>query len=246
MIYTNESQTRKKLIDQAFPASRWTPIISYQNSIQVKSAALEEYSSVFGPSDYVHLSNCKPIATIKTKKLSVRPQNVLCQAQRYAQIIQNTPLSYNCYQILFNYSTNRVVIWFKDLLFTCSRLRKIVAFHTHVTLEELLTFDSSTVESVLREMPMDHPLLQPYPKNAIIAVEHAGESDPLVSAEEWVDRAESHFTANKILTMDQEKCLDLFTANLIENLAIDRKIFTLLTFTCPGVKWTHVNRDICE
>lgn len=41
----------------------------------------------------------------------------------------------------------------------------------------------------------------------------------------------------------QEKWLDLIRAHLIENLAIDREDFNLLTFTRAGANWARVNRD---
>jgi len=58
-----------------------------------------------------------------------------------------------------------------------------------------------------------------------------------------VDRALERITANKVLTMEQEKWLDLIRAHLIENLAIDREDFNLLTFTRAGANWARVNRD---
>ena len=77
----------------------------------------------------------------------------------------------------------------------------------------------------------------------ISLVKHAGEGDPLVSAEERVDRAIARVTAGKVLTMEQEKWLDLIRAHLIENLAIDREDFDLITFTRAGGSWGRVNRD---
>jgi len=76
----------------------------------------------------------------------------------------------------------------------------------------------------------------------ISLVKHAGEGEPLVSAEERVDRALERITAGKVLTMDQEQWIDLIRAHLIENLAIDREDFDLLTFTRAGANWERVNR----
>lgn len=77
----------------------------------------------------------------------------------------------------------------------------------------------------------------------ISLVKHAGEGDPLLSAEERVDRALAMVTADKVLTMEQEKWLDLIRAQLIENLAIDRDDFELITFSRAGGSWGRINRD---
>lgn len=77
----------------------------------------------------------------------------------------------------------------------------------------------------------------------ISLVKHAGEGDPLLSAEQRVDRALARVMANKVLTMEQEKWLDLIRAHLIENLAIEPDDFELLTFTRAGGSWERVNRD---
>jgi type I restriction enzyme R subunit len=173
MIYSNERQTRKNLIDQALCASGWAPVIPFQNPIQVNCAAVEEYPTTNGPSDYVLFSSGRPIAIVEAKKLAVGPQNVLQQAQRYAQGIQKTPFSYNGFHIPFIYSTNGEVIWFQDLRRPNSRSRRLAAFHTPAALEEMLTRELNSAESYLRDMPVDHPWLRPYQKDAIVAIEQA-------------------------------------------------------------------------
>lgn len=77
----------------------------------------------------------------------------------------------------------------------------------------------------------------------ISLVKHAGEGAPLLSSEERVDRALAKVTAAQTLTMEQEKWLDLIRAHLIENLAIDRDDFDLITFARAGGSWGRINRD---
>ena len=77
----------------------------------------------------------------------------------------------------------------------------------------------------------------------ISLVKHAGEGDPLLSSEERVDRALARVTTGKVLTMDQEKWLDLIRSHLVENLAIDQDDFELITFLRAGGSWGRVNRD---
>lgn len=77
----------------------------------------------------------------------------------------------------------------------------------------------------------------------ISLVKHAGEGDPLVSAEQRVDRAMAQVMTGKVFTLEQEKWLDLIRANLVKNLAIDREDFDLIAFTHAGGSWGRINRD---
>lgn len=173
MMYLNEKRTRKQKIDQALCAADWAPVIPFQSPLNISCAAVEEYPTSHGPADYVLFSNGRPIAIVEAKKLAVGPQNVLQQAQRYAQGIQNTPFSFNGYHIPFIYSTNGEVIWFQDLRHAHSRSRALAAFHTPAALEEMLTRDTSAAEDALRNTPVDHPRLRPYQREAIQAMEQA-------------------------------------------------------------------------
>ena len=173
MSYTNEQQTRKQLIDQALSSAGWAPIIPFQRSVQVNIAAVEEFPTKTGPADYVLFSNGRPIAIVEAKKLAVGPQNVLKQAQRYAQGIQGTTFTFNEYHIPFIYSTNGELIWFQDLRKSKSRSRKLAAFHTPSALEDMLVRDSDQAENILHGMPVDHSLLRPYQRDAIEAIEKA-------------------------------------------------------------------------
>ena len=77
----------------------------------------------------------------------------------------------------------------------------------------------------------------------ISLVKHAGEGDPLLTAEERVDRALVKVISGLPLTSDQQKWLELIRAHLIKNLAIERSDFELITFTREGANWGRVNRD---
>jgi len=77
----------------------------------------------------------------------------------------------------------------------------------------------------------------------ISMVKHAASGDPLLSAEERVDQALAQVRAGKTFTPEQERWLALIRNHLVENLAIDRKDFGLLTFTRAGATWGRVNRD---
>ena len=59
---------------------------------------------------------------------------------------------------------------------------------------------------------------------------------------EWIEHWNG-LQRTRVWLMEQEKWLDLIRAHLIENLAIDREDFNLLTFTRAGANWARVNRD---
>jgi type I restriction enzyme R subunit len=65
----------------------------------------------------------------------------------------------------------------------------------------------------------------------------------LLSAEERVNRAMARVRAGKTLTPEQERWLELIRNHLVENLAVDREDFRLITFTRVGATWGRVNRD---
>jgi type I restriction enzyme R subunit len=77
----------------------------------------------------------------------------------------------------------------------------------------------------------------------ISIVKHAGVGEPLLSAEERVNRALARIRAGKTFTPEQERWLELIRNHLIENLAIDKEDFDLLAFTRVGATWGRVNRD---
>jgi len=77
----------------------------------------------------------------------------------------------------------------------------------------------------------------------ISIVKHAARGEPLLSAEERVDRAMSRVRAGKVWTLEQERWLDLIRNHLIQNLAITQEDFDLITFAQAGATWGRVNRD---
>lgn len=168
-----EKATRKKLIDQALTKSGWGPIVPFEQHVKYSYAAVEEFPTSNGPADYLLFSNSLPIAIVEAKKLAVGAQNVLQQAQRYAKGLQTGPFQYHDYHVPFIYSTNGEGIWFQDLRDPKSRSRKITAFHTPAALREMLEKDGHTAREWLQNNPISHPLLRPYQRGAIQAIEQA-------------------------------------------------------------------------
>ncbi|MCE8426020.1 MAG: hypothetical protein J5U17_09625 [Candidatus Methanoperedens sp.] len=82
-----EKQTRKERIDKRLVECGWqivtyrrdTPLVTYSHH------AVREYPTDSGQVDYALFYEGRIIGVIEAKKLSLGPQNVLIQAQRYAQ-----------------------------------------------------------------------------------------------------------------------------------------------------------------
>ena len=77
----------------------------------------------------------------------------------------------------------------------------------------------------------------------ISIVKHAATGEPLLSAEERVERAMARVCAGKTFTPEQERWLGLIRNHLVENLAIEQVDFDLIAFTRAGVTWGRVDRD---
>jgi type I restriction enzyme R subunit len=75
----------------------------------------------------------------------------------------------------------------------------------------------------------------------ISMVHHAAEDDPLMSAEERVDRAVEHVLGGRSLTVEQQKWMGLIRRHLAANLAIEQDDFALLEFEQQGATWKRVD-----
>lgn len=135
----NEHRTRKQYIDKLLINSQWAPIVPFVDGKEYNHASVEECSTQTGPADYVLFNNKRALAAVEGKKVSIGPQNVLQQAQRYARGFQKSPLNFGEYHLPFIYSTNGKVIWFQDLRHPLNRSREIAAIHTPNALEEFLS-----------------------------------------------------------------------------------------------------------
>jgi len=135
----NEHRTRKQYIDKLLIGSKWGPILEFEEGKNYAQGSVEEYPTQTGPCDYALFCKRQPLAAVEGKKVSVGPQNVLQQAQRYARGFQNSPFTFGQYHLPFIYSTNGKIIWFQDLRHPLNRSREIAAIHTPNALEEFLS-----------------------------------------------------------------------------------------------------------
>jgi type I restriction enzyme, R subunit len=173
----NESEwlTRKNRIDTRLRALGWQ-IVPFNAgaplSIYAKHA-VEEFPTDSGPADYALCVGGRILGIVEAKKLSLGPQNVLVQAQRYARGASVNPLVFGPFRVPFLYSTNGEVIWFHDIRHTLNLSRKVADLPTPAALEELLAYQFEAACAKLLQLENNHPYLRDYQRNANTAVEQA-------------------------------------------------------------------------
>lgn len=137
------------------------------------NCAIEEYPTDNGPADYALCINGQIVGVVEAKKLTLGPQNVLTQAQRYSRGMSTSPYNFDGHYVPFLYSTNGEVIWFHDVRHKLSRSRKVNQFHTPAALREKLEHDLDASTNWLESNANDHSWLRPYQIEANDAIEKA-------------------------------------------------------------------------
>jgi type I restriction enzyme R subunit len=171
----SEWKTRQTRIDKRITGAGWEivrkgavrPARFYQRH------ALEEYPTDNGPADYALCVGGEALGLIEAKKLSLGPQNVLAQAERYSRGVTDGPFNFRGFHVPFLYSTNGEVIWFHDVRHELNASRRIAGFHTPNALRELLQRDFDAACAQLAALPNTHQWLRPYQIDANAAVEQA-------------------------------------------------------------------------
>ena len=171
----SEWLTRKQLVDAKLKDAGWTitkfrpgsPISNYQR------CAVEEFQTDAGPADYALCADGLILGMVEAKKLSLGPQNVLTQAERYSKAITQPAGQAGKYGVPFLYSTNGEVIWYHDVRHQLNRSRQIMDFHTPDALKEQLQRNLDAACGALAATSNDNPRLRPYQRQANDAVETA-------------------------------------------------------------------------
>lgn len=173
----SEKQTRHERIDPKLVKAGWSiapfdpsrPLAWYQNT------AITEYPTSNGPADYALCVDGQILGIVEAKKVTLGPQNVLSQAQRYSKGVINSPFNFDGYHVPFLYSTNGEIIWFQDIRHQLNRSRQISAFHSPNALREMLqrNFEESSKWFFDPTKATFHPRLREYQKEAIKAIESA-------------------------------------------------------------------------
>ncbi len=171
----SEWLTRKRIIDGKLREAGWE-IVSFQAAKGMPShdaLAVEEFPTANGPADYALMHGNRVLGVVEAKKLSIGPQNVLLQAERYSKGIEQAAVGSGAFGVPFLYSTNGEVIWHSDVRNPLNVSREIAAFHTPAALQEFLGRDLDLAVERLRQTPNDGTRLRPYQRDANTSIEAA-------------------------------------------------------------------------
>jgi len=113
------------------------------------------------------------VGIVEAKKLTLGPQNVLVQAERYSKGLDQPALQSGPFGVPLLYSTNGEVIWHHDVRDELNRSRQVAQFHTPEAISEVLNSDFDSTIERLASIPNDHPKLRPYQREANTAIERA-------------------------------------------------------------------------
>jgi type I restriction enzyme R subunit len=99
----SERATRKERIDSMLASAGWkvVPFDPQTPLAGLKHCAIEEYPTSKGPADYALCDGRHIIAIVEAKKLSLGPQNVLSQAERYAKALLQTGFYFGAFGVPF-------------------------------------------------------------------------------------------------------------------------------------------------
>ncbi|MCE5278209.1 MAG: DEAD/DEAH box helicase family protein [Planctomycetaceae bacterium] len=171
----SEWQNRKKRVDPRLEAAGWSivPVGATLPLSGAGPAAVEEYPTTSGPADYALAVDGKILGIIEAKKITLGPQNVLTQAQRYSKGVTDSPFDFSGFRVPFLYSTNGEAIWFHDVRHPQSRSRQVSQFHTPAALAEMLKRNGDATAAALAANTVWHDRLRPYQIDANKAIEQA-------------------------------------------------------------------------
>lgn len=169
MSAESEWKTRKTRIDPRLDAAGWK-LAPFGIAGPHRT---EEHPTAAGPADYALCAGERVLGVVEAKKLTVGPQNVLTQAERYSRALSGNPFLFDGFRVPFLYATNGEVTWFHDVRHPLNRSRKVAGFHTPAALQDLLARDHDTLCRKLLDTPNGHPRLRPYQRQANAAVEQA-------------------------------------------------------------------------
>ena len=173
MSYESERATRRSRIDPKLEAAGWNVVPAASlSSATGHGLAVEEFETASGPADYALFDGGRCLGVAEAKKLTLGPQGVLVQAERYSKAVDQTPKYQGEFGAPFLYATNGEVLWFHDVRHPLNRSRQISGFHTPVALNEMLTRDFDAELGQVGSIPMNERI-RPYQCEANEAIEQA-------------------------------------------------------------------------
>ena len=172
MSSESERATRRGRIDPKLAATGWSVVDAGSPVSLAPGLAVAEYETANGPADYALMDGGTPIGVVEAKKLTLGPQGVLTQAERYARGIAQQPLYQGEFGVPFLYSTNGEVIWFHDVRHPLNRSRAVPAFHSPAGLAQMLARDFDPELAGLEQLSWNDRM-RPYQIEANQAIEQA-------------------------------------------------------------------------
>jgi type I restriction enzyme R subunit len=171
----SERRTRRERVDPRLQAAGWV-IVDFRSGLdltRLSNHAVTEYPTENGPADYALVVGGQLLGIVEAKKVTLGPQNVLTQAERYSKGAADGAINFRGCRVPLLYSTNGEVIWFHDVRHKLNRSRPIARFHQPAALAEMFARDLEDESRRLAEIPNDHSRLRPYQIEANTAIEHA-------------------------------------------------------------------------
>jgi type I restriction enzyme R subunit len=99
----NEAATRRDLIDPKLAAGGWK-IALFDSAGAIRKSegcAFTEFPTENGPADYALVAGGRVLAIVEAKKLTLGPQNVLTQAERYSRGLLDSPFNFQGFRVPF-------------------------------------------------------------------------------------------------------------------------------------------------
>jgi type I restriction enzyme R subunit len=113
MSYESERTTRRGRIDPKLQGAGWNVVPAASPATTTGDPiAVEEFETPIGPADYALFDGGRCLGVAEAKKLTLGPQGVLVQAERYSKAIEQTPKYQGEFGAPFLYATNGEVVWF--------------------------------------------------------------------------------------------------------------------------------------
>lgn len=171
----SERRTRKSRVDPRLKARGWD-VVPFDRAGRLDRCdhhAIEELPTANGPADYALMVDGALVGVVEAKKVTLGPQNVLTQAERYSKGVEAGPFNFRGYRVPFLYSTNGEVFWFQDVRSKLNQSRKVAGFHAPAALAEMLSRDFDAECAWFAENPNRHHRLRPYQLDANAAIEDA-------------------------------------------------------------------------